>query len=169
MTASKLFIAVLVLIAVLFIVGIGIGLRQNDAQPDPHNFSPPDWTNSLSDWLSPSLDLKTVQTVTGTCLQVGAKTFTLAAGANCKMQVPSAGQTYRKVKLHLVTGTSVKVVYTAPPNGDPNLSQQQLSWQASSQPPSTASKDPQSLLVLAGGGSLSLSCGAGTACQLQME
>jgi len=160
MTASKLFIAVLVLIAVLFIVGIGIGLRQNDAQPDPRNFSPPDWTNSLSDWLSPSLDLKTVQTVTGTCLQVGAKTFTLAAGSNCKLQVPSAGQTYRKVKLHLVTGTSVKAVYTAPPNGDPNLSQQQLSWPG---------KDPQSLLVLAGGGSLSLSCGAGAACQLQME
>jgi hypothetical protein len=160
MTASRLFIAVLILVALLFVVGIGIGLRQNDAQPDPHNFSPPDWSNSLSDWLSPSLDLKTVQTVAGTCLQVGTKTFDLAAGSNCKLQVPSARQKYRKAKLHLLTGAAVKVVYTSPPNEDPNLSKQELSWPG---------KDPQSLLVLEGGGNLNLSCGAGAACQLQME
>jgi hypothetical protein len=160
MTPSRLFIAVLIFVAVLFIVGIGIGLRQNDAQPDPHNFSPPDWSNSLSDWLSPSLDLKTVQTVAGNCVQVGSKTFTLAAGSNCRLQVPSAGQKYRKAKLHLVTGASIKVVYTSPSNEDPNLSQQELSWPG---------KDAQSLLVLERGGSLNLSCGAGAPCQLQME
>ena len=70
MTGSKIFIVVLIIFALLFVGGVGIGLHQNDAQPDPHNYSPPGWTNALSDWLSPSLDLKTVRAVTGAPRQV---------------------------------------------------------------------------------------------------
>jgi hypothetical protein len=159
MTGPKFFIIILVLLAVLFIVGVGIGLRQNDAQPDARNFSPPDWTSSLGDWLSPSLDLTTVQTVAGACLQAAQKTFTLAANSNCKLQVPAASKKYRKVKLHLVTGASVDVSYSSPTN-DPNLKQKDLVWPG---------KDPQTLLVLAGGGSIVLSCGSATSCMLQVQ
>ena len=160
MTGPRIFIIILVLLAVLFIVVMGIGLRQNDAQPDAHNFSPPDWTSSLGDWLSPSLDLTTVQVAAGACLQAVQKTFTLAPGSNCKLQAPAASQKYRKVKLHRVAGASVTVSYRSPTDDDPNLSKQDLSWPG---------KDPQSLLVLTGGGSITLSCGSGASCLLQVQ
>jgi len=159
MTGSKIFIVVLIIFALLFVAGVGIGLHQKDAQPDPQNYSPPGWTNALSDWLSPSLDLKTVRAVTGVCLQPAQKTFALAAGSSCVLQVPSASQKYRKLKLHLVTGNSATLAYNSPPGEDPNLSKQQLSWPG---------KDPQSLLILAAGGSLVLTCGSRAPCQLQM-
>jgi len=160
MTGPRIFIIVLVLLGVLFIVGLGMGLRQNDAQPNANNVSPPNWTSTLGDWLSPSLDLTTVQLTAGACLQAAQKSFTLAAGSDCQLQVPAANKKYRKLKLHLVTGASVKVNYTAPTNTDPNLSKQDLSWPG---------KDPQTLLVLAGGGSIVLSCGKGTSCLLETQ
>jgi len=163
MTGPRIFIIILVLLAVLFIVGMGIGLRQNDAQPDKGKFSPPDWASSL-DWLSPSLDLTTVQVVAGTCLQAPQKTVTLQAGSKCELQVPAASQKYRKVKLHLVTGASVKVTYTTSTQGDPNLSpEQDLEWSQQDR------KDPKSLAVLTGGGRIALTCGSGASCLLQVQ
>jgi hypothetical protein len=163
MTGPRIFIIILVLLGVLFIVGAGIGLHQNDAQPEPKNrYSPPEWTSSL-DWISPSLDLTTVQAVPGACVQAAQKTFKVAARSNCTLRVPAASQKYRKVKLHLVTG-AVQVTYLAP-NNDPNLENpQRLSW-----PPTGNNKDPQSLVVLDGGGSIALACGSGPPCVLQMQ
>lgn len=165
MTGPRIFIIVLVLLGVLFIVGAGIGLHQNDTMPDPKNsYRPPQWTSSL-DWLSPGLDLTTVQASPAACLQAAQKTFKVAARSNCTLRVPSASQKYRKVKLHLETG-AVQVTYLAPKK-DPNLNNpQQLNW-----PPTGDNKDPQSLVVLDGGGSIVLSCNSGppSPCLLQMQ
>jgi hypothetical protein len=160
MTASRVFIVALILAAILFVVGVGIGFHQNEGQPEPRDYSPPGWAIMLSDWLSPGLDLKVLVPLAGSCGQPSRSTFTLAAGAHCILQVPSAKQNYRKLKLHLVTGKFVRVVYTAPPGTDGNLSTQQLAWPG---------KDPQSLLALAAGGTLSLTCSSGPPCQLQAE
>jgi hypothetical protein len=157
MTGPRIFLVVLALFAVLFIVGLSMGLRQNDSPPDPHNLNPPDWTNSLSDWFSPTLDLNTVQ---GACVQAAPKTFAVASGSSCKLQVPSSTQKYRKAKLHLIAGASVNLTYKSPTTDDPNLSQQELSWPG---------KDPQSLVVLAGGGTVTISCSAQAPCQLQEQ
>jgi len=160
MTGPRIFIIILVVLGVLFFVGLGIGLNQNDSQPDVNNFSPPSWTSSLGDWLSPSLDLTTVQVVEGTCLEAAQKTFALAPHSNCHLQVPAASQQYRKLKLHLVSGNSITVNYNSPTDSDPNLSKQDLAWPG---------KDPQTLLVLSGGGSIVLSCGSGPSCMLQVQ
>jgi hypothetical protein len=160
MTASKVFIIVLILIAVLFVAGIGIGFHQNDSQPDPHNFTAPNWTNMLSDWLSPSLDLTTLTPVTGSCIQPAQKMFMLSPGTSCVLRVPSVKQNYRKLKLHLITGGSATLSYASPPGTDGDLSKQQLTWPG---------KDPQSLLALAAGGKLTLTCGSAPPCQLQAQ
>ena len=164
MTGPRIFIVILVLLGVLFIVGAGIGLHQNDARPDPKSsYSPPDWTSSL-DWLSPSLDLTTVQAAPGACLQAAQKTFRVAARSNCTLRVPASSQKYRKMKLHLETG-AVQVTYLAPKK-DPNLNNpQKLSW------PTTGNNKDQSLVVLDGGGSIVLSCSSGppSPCVLQMQ
>ncbi|HXJ93708.1 MAG TPA: hypothetical protein VMT20_12720 [Terriglobia bacterium] len=160
MTGSRVFLGVLLVFALLYALGLAVGLRQNDSQPDPHNVSPPAWLDSLSGWLSPSLDLNTVQTVQGTCLQVAQKTFTLPERSSCTLHIPSSTQKYRKAKLHLVAGTSATLTYNSTTNDDPNLSKQQLSWPG---------KDPQSLVAQSAGGTLTLSCGSGATCQLQMQ
>ena len=158
---SKIFLGVLVLFAILFVVGLGSGLYQNDAQPDPQSVSVPNWTSSLSDWLSPSLDPTTLQAAPATCLEAAPKILSVPAGASCKLQVPSSTQKYRKLKLHLVVGAGVSAAYKpASSSDDPNLSKQQLSWPG---------KDPQSLIALADGGIIAISCGGQAACQLQIQ
>lgn len=158
---SKIFMGVLVLFAILFVVGLGSGLHQNDAQPDPQNVTLPNWTNLLSGLFSPSLDPTTLQAAPGTCLEGAQKVFSVAAGASCKLQVPSSTHKYRKLKLHLGTGTGVSVAYhSASGSDDPNLSKQQLTWPG---------KDPQSLVALADGGVITITCSGQVACQLQIQ
>lgn len=156
MTASRLFFVVLILVAVLFIISMGIGLRQNDSPPDRNNVNPPSWADSISDWLSPSLDLKTVQAA---CIQASQKMITLPRGSNCTLQIPASSDKYRKARLHLLSGGPLTLNYESP-TSDPNLSHQQLNWPG---------KDPQTLVALAGGGSVVISCGSGAACQLQVQ
>ena len=159
MSGARIFLIVLVAFALLFAGGVIIGLRQNDSQANTHTFSPPNWTNVLSDWLSPKLDLNTLQTVQGTCLQAARKMFVLAPGSNCTLRVPASRERYRRAKLHLVQGSPVTVVYNAS-SGAPNLSKQQLSWPG---------KDPQSLVVEAVVGTVTIACGPGAACELQLQ
>ena len=160
MSGSRMFMIVLILFALLFAAGVGAGLRQNDSQPDPHSFSPPNWSATLSDWLSPKLSLNTLQAVQGTCLKAAQNLFTLTAGSRCVLNVPSSSQQYRRAKLHLVSGTSISVAYSAPPSQDPNLAKQRLSWPGA---------DPQSFVALPGGGTLTISCASGAACELQAQ
>lgn len=164
MTGPRIFIIILVLLGVLFVVEEGIGLHQNDAQPtNPNSYSPPSWTSSL-DWLSPSVDLTTVQAAPGTCLQAAQKTIKVAAKSTCTLKVPTASSTYRKMKLHLVTGASVEVTYNSPTPNKNLKNPQQLKW-----PPTGNAKDPQALVILADGGSVTFACGSGAPCQLQMQ
>jgi hypothetical protein len=156
LTSSRIFIVVLILFAILFAISMGLGFRQNDSMPAANNVNPPGWISSISEWLSPTLDLKTVQ---GPCIEPAQKMITLKPGSTCTLQIPSSTDKYRKAQLHLVSGSSLALNYQSSTN-DPNLSHQQLSWPG---------KDPQSLVVLAGGGSVAISCGSAAPCQLQAQ
>jgi hypothetical protein len=156
LTSSRLFIVILIVFAILFIISMGMGFRQNDSTPAASSVNAPGWIASVSQWLSPGLDLKTVQ---GPCIQATQKVIALAPGSNCTLQITSSTNQYRKAQLKLVSGSSLVLDYQSSTN-DPNLSHQQLSWPG---------KNPQSLVVLEGGGSAGISCGSGAPCQLQVQ
>jgi hypothetical protein len=105
MTAQRVAILVLVLLAVLYATGVGVGFRRDSGS------SSINWVETLSRALTPKLDIDTLH---GDCVDRTAKTFQLRAGTPCVVTVPPTSRGTRRIALRLTSGVRVEGRYQAP-------------------------------------------------------
>jgi hypothetical protein len=100
--STKIFIAVLFLIGILFIVGINIGAAHSNDQ----TFSTPGWLTGLGATLAhpQPLKLSDLSPISASCLQQGR--FAVPTGNTCLFAIQQSSFALRVVTLQLVQGTS---------------------------------------------------------------
>jgi hypothetical protein len=160
MTGPKLVLVVLVLFAVLFIAGLGLGLRGEGS-----GLANVDWIETLSGALTPHVDVDALQ---GPCLDPAAKGVALERRATCQVSIPSAAAGTRRIALTLSEGRRVEVRYQAPPTHDRIDNNDEMANQVVAL---ESGKTP-ALVILKEGGSLTFTaCDApdGVRCQIGLE
>lgn len=152
----KAVIVVLVLIAVLFAVGIGLGARQKDGRPAKCEDSSP---GSLSA-LSARIDTSSLDT---TCLQ--GDRFIVPSGQLCKVTIRALPDKWRltnirSLKLSLPEGGAADFAYDRKPPTDASLKDvdENLDRESKGTLPTDCQKTVVSVVDLGSGGELTLKC-----------
>jgi hypothetical protein len=148
MNGTKIVLIVLVLFAVLFFTGLGLGLRGEGS--DLVNV---DWIETLSGALTPRLDFDALQ---GPCLDRSAKAFALDRQASCQISIPSASRGTRRVTFSLTEGRRVAIRYQAPSPHEKIDDNDETANQVVSLEPATN----LAVVILKEGGTLALTCDA---------
>jgi hypothetical protein len=105
MRSTKIFIALLFLIALLFVVGINLGALHSDDQKP----TTPDWTSSIGKVLAnpQSLKMSDLNPQSPSCLQQGKIVIPIAH--TCTFTITKSTFSLRVVTLQLVQGTGAVV------------------------------------------------------------
>jgi peptidoglycan/LPS O-acetylase OafA/YrhL len=108
MSAPKIFILVLFLLALLFVIAINIGATHTDDQ----TFQTPAWLTGFGNLLaSPQpLKLTDLQPSTKSCLQPGK--LVVATGTTCVFAIQESSFTQRVISLRFVQGASATLMLT---------------------------------------------------------
>jgi len=145
MSGPKIVLLVLIVLALLFLGGVGLGSRGGS---DPGSLG---WVEGLGSALTPRLDFTKLQ---GPCLDRQANSFVIPPGSPCKISIPSFTRGTRKMALRLTGGVRVDGQYVAPP-GHEKIDPKDESGEQSV---TLEGAKEVSLVILKEGGSLSLVC-----------
>ncbi|MBI3943402.1 MAG: hypothetical protein HY326_10355 [Chloroflexi bacterium] len=161
MSGTKLFIVILVIVAVLFMVGIGAGVTQSSSGKVDSAIGR--LQPLLEGALKSPLPLEDLQVVPGSpaaCLQ--GRAILVAGGGTCSFTIHAAegflAPPVRTLMLHLTAGSAVDV----------RLGQQDA---ITAKERLTAGDAPKEVDVFKNGGALSITCPAlgGNACRLELQ
>lgn len=147
---QKVSIAVLLLLAVLFAVGIGLGTRGGGEAPDLAEL-PPSWLESLGD-LFVRKERIDVARLDSPCLR--DRVFVVALAGSCEVAIPPAEAEVRRATLELDRGPAARLRFV-PASGPALPVEAMLS-------PSEGDEEPSDVLeldVFEQGGTLFLTCG----------
>ena len=105
MRSTKIFIAILFLIGVLFEGGVMLGATHNDDQ----TYNIPPWVSDLGGLFASPQPVKMgdLQQIPNGCLQGGS--FRVSVGGSCAILIKQSSFVLRKVLLKLVQGSSAMV------------------------------------------------------------
>jgi hypothetical protein len=157
MTAPRVAVVVLVLIAVLFFAGMGLGLRGEES--GPANL---DWIESLSGALTRGLDFDSLKS---SCIDPAAEAFVLERKSTCQVSIPSTSRGTRRLALTLTEGLGVTGRFTAPAEHEKIDEEDQAADQEVTLEPG---KD-FAIVILKEGGTLSLTCDAAEKARCRVE
>jgi hypothetical protein len=159
MTGPRIVVIVLVLFAVLFFTGLGLGMRGEGT-----GLADIDWIETLSGALTPRLDFDALQ---GPCVDRAAQALTLERQAACEVSIPSVSRGTRRMALTLRQGQRVEVRYQAPPAHEKIDDSDEMANQVVS----LESGRDLAVAILKEGGSLTLTCDAPdqTRCQVDLK
>jgi hypothetical protein len=169
--AKIVFIVVLVVFAVLFAGGIGLGLGSNGASPGNARDLQNSWLSGLRQSLAPAKNLKLEDVEKGAppgCIQ--SRGFVIQRSQSCKFTVQSSFWPVRKqLSLRLSQGSVAEIRLR------PNVAQNKAGLTAtqilSTTHPEITKEEKQKLEVYKDGGTLIISCGGNgtTACRLDVR
>jgi hypothetical protein len=147
---------VLVLIAVLFVVALGMGLFQDDGRPELtpaalRDYQAPSWTKVFGSLLEPMSPRLRLQPST---INIGARGVTIT--------VPPANDAFRKATFRRRGPSPVHIVYDSGGEAPKGLGRQE--W-----PQAGDSEDIGTLIVLKGGGRLTFTCPGLSPCSVVLE
>ena len=172
-TGAKIFLVVLVLLALLFAVGIGMSIhhKTDTTSNTRDSFKASDHPVLESVQRSFSLSSPPVKPVGAGCLGYAAKRLRIAGSSACGLRVPPAGNIlgvippadYRQVAFKVTLG---KVSFTPEPGDKVNKgkSGEGHDWSANE-----ADNNEGKLSVSRDGGTLLLRCQAAGGCEIQIE
>jgi hypothetical protein len=156
-TPTKVVLGVLVVFAVLFYTGLGLGLMGEGS--GPANIG---WVDTISGALTPRLDFDTLK---GPCTDRAAKEFVLERQAACQVTIPGASRGTRRIALSLKEGGRVEGRYQAPPEHEKIDENDETANQVVSLEPDKS----LAVVILKEGGTLSLTCEAPEKARCRVE
>ena len=115
----KLFIVLLVILGLIFFVGIGVGIGQDDESPP--DMADADWVQSYKEWIPTSqagVDDIT-RAVPASCLNEAQQRLSVPGGESCQLTwQPAANQRTLRLRLTAGDGADLILVQTVQEDGD---------------------------------------------------
>ena len=174
MTGSKIALAVLIVLALVFVVVLALGAHQNNSQRAPTdrnsqaNYEPPSWVSGIGQLIAP-LSPK---------LKLDKSAFTFGSQPISE-PVPSSTDTFRQATFRVTQGcrsvtqpngtvkqdcTSAQITYQSAGGEGHDLGLDSQVWKGTSNDPTRGS-----LVILKGGGTLTFRCVGSPTCAILLE
>ncbi|GAB4159812.1 MAG: hypothetical protein Fur0021_31130 [Candidatus Promineifilaceae bacterium] len=115
----KLFIILIVILGVVFTVGIGVGIGQDDEAPP--DLTDENWVESFKEWIPTSqADVDDIKRAAPSgCLNEAQQRLSISAGQTCQLTwQPAANQRVIRLRMTAGDGADLILVQTVQPDGD---------------------------------------------------